>query len=106
MPPRFAAPWPGGFALALTRRRPRFSEPPRGPPAADRAPKRAPAGGAWVSLVLVEASYAFSPGARYRIEEAFCRAWSVSSTLSKAVVCRELKAPPALIAMAVAAMET
>jgi hypothetical protein len=40
------------------------------------------------------------------IDEAFCMAASVSSTVSKTVVCKELSAPPALIAIAVAAIET
>src|SRR5512134_3354127 len=51
-------------------------------------------------------SYLLSPGGRYLIGEAFCRAASVSSTVSNGVVCRELRAPPALIAIAVAAIET
>jgi hypothetical protein len=51
-------------------------------------------------------SYPLSPGGRYLIGEAFCRAASVSSTVSNGVVCRELRAPPALIAIAVAAIET
>ena len=40
------------------------------------------------------------------IDEAFFMAASVSSTVSKTVVCRELSAPPAPIAIAVAAIET
>jgi hypothetical protein len=40
------------------------------------------------------------------IDEAFFMAASVSSTVSRAVVWRELGAPPALIAIAVAAIET
>ena len=51
-------------------------------------------------------SYLLSPGGRYLIGEAFCRAASVSSTVSNGVVCRELRAPPPLIAIAVAAIET
>src|SRR5688572_22183412 len=47
-----------------------------------------------------------SPGGRYLIDEAFFKAASVSSTVSKAVVCMELRAPPALIASAVAAIAT
>src|SRR5215211_3453396 len=50
--------------------------------------------------------YAFSPGGRYVIEDAFCMAATVSSTVSKTVVCNELRAPPELIAIAVAAIET
>jgi hypothetical protein len=53
-----------------------------------------------------ECSYPFSPGGRYVIDEAFFMAASVSSTVSKTVVWRELNAPPALIAIAVAAIET
>src|SRR6187401_634913 len=47
-----------------------------------------------------------SPGGRYLIREAFCKAAIVSSTVSNGVVCRELSAPPAVIAIAVAAIET
>src|SRR3990170_1396908 len=47
-----------------------------------------------------------SPGGRYVIDEAFCKAAIVSSTVSNAVVCKELSAPPAPIAIAVAAIET
>ena len=53
-----------------------------------------------------ECSYALSPGGRYVIVEAFCTAASVSSTVSKTVVWKELSAPPALIAIAVAAIGT
>ena len=40
------------------------------------------------------------------IDDAFSKAASVSSTVSKTVVCKELSAPPAVIAIAVAAIET
>ena len=50
-------------------------------------------------------SYAV-PGGRYAIDAAFFKAASVSSTVSKGVVWKELSAPPALIAIAVAAIET
>ena len=60
---------------------------------------KVPGAGMWVG-------YPFSPGGRYVMDEAFCRAASVSSTVSKTVVWRELSAPPALIAIAVAAIET
>lgn len=50
--------------------------------------------------------YLLSPGGRYLIGEAFRRAAIVSSTVSNGVVCRELRAPPAVIAIAVAAIET
>lgn len=53
-----------------------------------------------------ERSYPLSPGGRYLIEEAFCIAATVSSTVSKTVVWKELSAPPALIAIAVAAIDT
>ena len=53
-----------------------------------------------------ECFYPLSPGGRYVIDEAFFMAASVSSTVSNTVVCQELSAPPALIASAVAAIET
>jgi hypothetical protein len=39
------------------------------------------------------------------IDDAFSKAASVSSTVSKTVVCKELSAPPAEIAIALAASE-
>ena len=53
-----------------------------------------------------ECAYPLSPGGRYVIDEAFCMAASVSSTVSKTIVWMELSAPPAPIAIAVAAIET
>jgi hypothetical protein len=50
--------------------------------------------------------YFTSPGGRYLIGEAFLRAAIVSSTVSNGVVWRELRAPPAAMAIAVAAIET
>jgi hypothetical protein len=47
-----------------------------------------------------------SPGGRYLMDEAFSSATSVSSTVNKAVVWMELSAPPAPMAIAVAATET
>ena len=52
------------------------------------------------------AGFYSSPGRWYLIAEAFFNAASVSSTVSNVVVSRELSAPPAVIASAVAAMET
>src|SRR5688572_3689396 len=46
------------------------------------------------------------PGGLYLIDRAFSSAASVSSTVSSAVVCSELSAPPALIATATAAIDT
>ena len=40
------------------------------------------------------------------IDDAFSKAASVSSTVNKTVVCKELSAPPAVIASEVAAIET
>ena len=57
-------------------------------------------------LVSLGALHPFSPGGRYLIDEAFCSAASVSSTVSKTVVWKELSAPPAPIASTVAAIET
>ena len=59
-----------------------------------------------VAVTRPECSYPLSPGGRYLIDEAFCSAASVSSTDIRTVVCMELSAPPALIASAVAAIET
>jgi hypothetical protein len=50
--------------------------------------------------------YCLSPGDRYLIGAAFLRAAIVSSTVSNGVVWRELRAPPAAMAIAVAAIET
>jgi hypothetical protein len=59
-----------------------------------------------VNRLLMMYIYPLSPGGRYEIDDAFFMAASVSSTVSRGVVWNELNAPPALMAIATAAIET